>query len=51
MSIMSRIKQYKNYRNTISELNGLTDRELSDIGMCRVDIVPMAREVAYRKNK
>ena len=36
-------------RQTIRELNMLTDRELADIGMCRGDIYSVARQDADMK--
>lgn len=34
------------YKQTCKELNGLTDRELSDIGISRYDIVRIAEQSA-----
>jgi uncharacterized protein YjiS (DUF1127 family) len=34
------------YHQTVSELNGLTDRELADIGIVRCDIQAVARDAA-----
>ena len=37
------------YLQTLSELNGLSDRELTDLGLLRVDLAAVAREAAYAK--
>lgn len=44
-----RLEQYKVYRNTCNELNALTDRELSDLGINRSMIQSIATEAAYGK--
>ena len=41
--ILSKIKSYLKYRETVRELSGLTDRELEDIGVSRYDIDALAR--------
>ena len=41
--ILSKIKAYLKYRETVRELSRLTDRELEDIGISRVDIDGLAR--------
>ena len=35
------------YRQTLRELNELTDRDLSDLGMCRSNIRSVAYEAAW----
>jgi uncharacterized protein YjiS (DUF1127 family) len=35
------------YRKTLAELDGLGDRDLSDIGVSRLQIADIAREAAY----
>jgi uncharacterized protein YjiS (DUF1127 family) len=35
------------YRHTLAELNALTDRDLKDLGMSRLDIAHFAREAVY----
>jgi uncharacterized protein YjiS (DUF1127 family) len=35
------------YGRTLRELNALTDRELSDLGIARIQIEDVAREAAY----
>ena len=37
------------YLQTLHELNGLSDRDLSDLGIARSDINNVAREAAYLK--
>jgi uncharacterized protein YjiS (DUF1127 family) len=37
------------YARTVAELNSLTDRELSDLGISRLGIAEIAREAAYGK--
>ena len=36
------------YRQTLRELNDLTDRDLADLGVHRADIRGIAREAAYK---
>ena len=40
-------RKRKEYNGIVSELSGLTDRELSDIGISRADTYRIAREAAY----
>jgi uncharacterized protein YjiS (DUF1127 family) len=42
--IISKIKKYKEYQRIYKELNYLTDKELSDIGVRREDIQFIAAE-------
>lgn len=37
------------YARTVSELNALTDRELTDLGIARIMIQDVARTAAYGK--
>ena len=37
-------RNYRRYRATVWELNGMSDRELVDIGVARCDIARLARE-------
>ena len=44
---MNLIRNYRNwrlYRNTVSELNGLSNRDLADLGINRSDIPHVARK-------
>lgn len=43
----ARVEQYKVYRKTRDELNGLSKRELDDIGIGAGDIERIAREAAF----
>ncbi len=44
--ILSRIRAYQRYRQTVSELQRLSDRELNDVGLSRGDIDHVARHYA-----
>ena len=44
--ILSKIREYLRYRETIRELSRLSDRELEDIGIARYQIDGVARGVA-----
>ena len=48
-SILTAIRQRRIYERTVAELNGLTDRELNDLGISRFSIPELARESAYGK--
>ncbi|OYU17486.1 MAG: hypothetical protein CFE34_15485 [Rhodobacteraceae bacterium PARR1] len=37
------------YMQTVRELDALTDRELADLGISRLDVPALAREAAYGK--
>jgi uncharacterized protein YjiS (DUF1127 family) len=37
------------YNQTLFELNGLSDRDLADLGLARGNIADVAREAAYNK--
>ena len=37
------------YQRTVAELNQLTDRELTDLGIARIQIEDVARTAAYGK--
>lgn len=41
--ILSKIRQYLQYRDTLRELSRLSDRELEDIGVARFQIESVAR--------
>lgn len=41
------IAQYRSYRHTLAELEALSNRELSDLGLSRASIRDVAREAAY----
>lgn len=42
--ILSAIKRWRDVRRTVAELDGLSDRELNDLGISRSDIANIARE-------
>jgi len=44
--ILSQIRAYLRYRETVRELSQLGDRELSDLGIVRYDIHAVARTSA-----
>jgi len=44
--ILSKIREYFRYRETVRELSRLSDRELEDIGVSRYQIDGVARGVA-----
>lgn len=48
-SVLTAIRQRRIYERTVAELNGLTDRELNDLGISRFSIPELARESAYGK--
>jgi uncharacterized protein YjiS (DUF1127 family) len=39
------------YRKTFAELDGLSDRDLGDIGVSRTQIGDIARDAAYGSNR
>jgi uncharacterized protein YjiS (DUF1127 family) len=47
--IAGTIDDYRRYRRTIRELSRLSDRDLSDMGIPRVDICATARASAYQR--
>ena len=52
MELLQKIKlawtQYRAFNTALAELNGYSDRELSDLGLTRADIVRTAYEEAER---
>jgi uncharacterized protein YjiS (DUF1127 family) len=44
MSFSRTLRTWRQYRNTVSELNSLSQRELSDLGIARSDIPVIARQ-------
>ncbi|WP_295074777.1 DUF1127 domain-containing protein [Tabrizicola sp.] len=47
--VLNAINQRRVYAQTVAELNALTDRELTDLGISRLGIADIAREAAYGK--
>ena len=45
--ILSKIRAYKLYHLTVSQLSELSDRELADLGMSRFEIAAVARKAAF----
>ena len=45
-SLTSRLRRWRRYRETVRELQGLSSRELNDLGITRPDISRLAREAA-----
>ncbi len=41
--ILAGIERRREYHRTLAELSSLTERELTDIGLCRADIEGVAR--------
>ena len=45
--VVTAVQQRRVYAHTVAELNALTDRELSDLGIARASISEIAYEAAY----
>ena len=45
--LLSKIREYLRYRETVRELSQLSDRDLSDLGIARYDISRIARAAAF----
>ncbi len=45
-TIYDRYRRWRRYRETVRELEGLSGRELQDLGIQRTDIGRLAREAA-----
>lgn len=46
-SVQDYLRRQRVFRQTLRELDALSDRELSDLGMHRADIETIAREAAF----
>ena len=44
MNIVRSYSNWRRYRETLTELNRLSQRELSDLGIARTDITSIARQ-------
>jgi uncharacterized protein YjiS (DUF1127 family) len=44
--VLSKVRAYMRYRDTVRELSMLSDRELDDLGISRFQIESLAREHA-----
>jgi uncharacterized protein YjiS (DUF1127 family) len=47
--VATAVQQRRTYARTVAELNALTDRELTDLGISRLSIPDIAHEAAYGK--
>jgi uncharacterized protein YjiS (DUF1127 family) len=45
-NLYTRFRRWRRYRDTVRELQGLTTRELADLGIQRGEISRLAREAA-----
>jgi len=45
--ILAKLASWRRYRQTVRELEGLNDRELSDLGLGRRDIRAVARQASF----
>lgn len=48
MNLFKAFRQYRAYRQTVTELNRLTTRELSDLGISRCDITQIALKNSFK---
>ncbi|SFN90516.1 DUF1127 domain-containing protein [uncultured Cohaesibacter sp.] len=48
-TVVKNYRQWRNYRDTVEELNRLSTRDLNDLGISRSDISDIAREAATAK--
>ncbi|WP_315922782.1 DUF1127 domain-containing protein [Mesorhizobium sp. SP-1A] len=48
MKIMRAYNNWRRYRDTVNELNSLSNRELIDLGISRADIPYIAKQAAVR---
>lgn len=48
-AVLTAINQRRVYARTVAELNSLSDRDLSDLGISRLGIAEIAHEAAYGK--
>lgn len=46
MNITNKLRYWRTYRRTVSELQGMSDRQLSDLGIGRSEISRVARQAA-----
>ena len=43
MNVLRTIRNYRNYRRTIGQLNAMSNHQLDDLGIVRADIADIAR--------
>lgn len=48
-AFVNNVKETMRYYQTIQELSALSDMELQDLGMSRLDIVAVANKTYFRK--
>lgn len=48
MNLLRSYNNWRRYRDTVSELSSLTNRELNDLGISRADIPFVARQTKGR---
>ena len=46
MNLTRSYNNWRNYRSAVTELSGLSDRSLADLGIARADIRAVARKAA-----
>lgn len=46
MNITNKLRTWRTYRRTVSELQSMSDRQLSDLGIGRSEINRIARQAA-----
>jgi uncharacterized protein YjiS (DUF1127 family) len=46
MSMMSKLRAWRTYHNTVSELNAMSQRDLDDMGIARGQIRELARKAS-----
>jgi uncharacterized protein YjiS (DUF1127 family) len=46
MNVVKSYQNWRQYRNAVAELNGLSNRNLADLGIHRADIHTIARQSA-----
>ena len=46
MNLTRSYSNWRNYRNSVTELSGLSNRTLADLGIARADIRAVARKAA-----
>jgi uncharacterized protein YjiS (DUF1127 family) len=46
MNVVKSYNNWRNYRNAVAELAGLSNRNLADIGLARANIRAVARQAA-----
>ncbi|SNY91737.1 Uncharacterized conserved protein YjiS, DUF1127 family [Cohaesibacter sp. ES.047] len=47
-NVVKNYRQWRNYRDTVEELNRLSNRDLNDLGISRADITTIARDASVK---